>query len=113
MENMHVHLPCLSPRVGPARACLVVLLCIGFVSTVVGCDIGPVPPEPTPTFTAIPSPTATLPPRPRGGTLTVRLPADIASLNPWLTITDTNALDVSELAFSGLVRLDNHLQPQP
>lgn len=90
-----------------------VLLCFAPIVVAAGCDITPTPIEPTPTPTAVPSPTATQPPRPRGGTLTVRLTADVPTLNPWLAGNDANAQDVADVMFNGLVRLDNRLQPQP
>lgn len=77
-----------------------------------GCDTPfdprPVKPNPTP---VPPSPTRQ--PRPNGGTLTLRLTADPGNLNPWLSGRDASAQSVGSLIFSGLTKLDNHLQPQP
>jgi peptide/nickel transport system substrate-binding protein len=79
-----------------------------------GCDSPPAPtpnvPQPTPTP---PRPTPTVPDRPRTGTITVRLAADVQSLNPWFGGFDLNTQQVGSVIFSGLTRLDNHLQPQP
>src|SRR5205809_7943629 len=82
-----------------------------FVITLAGCDfdLNPVNTQPTPR--PVP-PTPTRPPR-NGGTLTIRLTDDVKSLNPWLAGKDANAQAVTGLIFSGLTRLDNHLQPQP
>lgn len=78
-----------------------------------GCDFGPLPILPQPTPSPIPSATPNEPPRPRGGTLTVRLSGDVPQLSPWLNAGDRDADNVSGLLFGGLTRLDNHLQPQP
>jgi peptide/nickel transport system substrate-binding protein len=61
-------------------------------------------PEPT----VQPSPT----PDPRGGNLTIRLARDIPVLRPWQPATrDTE--QVISLLYSGLMRLDDELRPQP
>jgi peptide/nickel transport system substrate-binding protein len=79
-----------------------------------GCDLTPPPILlPQPTSTPVPSPTPSLPARPRGGTLTIRLLGDVPQLNPWLSAGNRDADAVSSFIFSGLTRLDNHLQPQP
>jgi peptide/nickel transport system substrate-binding protein len=71
-------------------------------------------PSPRATTTAAPAPSPTRTPSPeRGGTLTLRLTADPPTLNPWLGAEDANAQRVARLLYSGLTRLDNHLQPQP
>src|SRR5438105_1020711 len=87
------------------------VLLVVFLFAVTGCDfnLNPVNVQPTPRLVP---PTATRPPH-NGGTLTVRLTADVTSLNPWLAGKDPNAQMVTGLIFSGLTRLDNHLQPQP
>jgi peptide/nickel transport system substrate-binding protein len=54
-----------------------------------------------------------VPDRPRSGTITARLTADVKSLNPWFAGFDTNTINVTGVIFSGLTRLDNHMQPQP
>src|SRR2546427_5914231 len=92
------------------------LLLLALLAT--GCDLnfspGPGPVQsPTRPPTPQAPPTATLPPQRTGGTLTVRLLADVKSLNPWLAGKDPNARAVTGLVFNGLTRLDNHLQPQP
>jgi peptide/nickel transport system substrate-binding protein len=58
--------------------------------------------------TAPPTPTAL----PRGGDLTIRLAADIAELRPWHPRTRGEE-QVIGLIYSGLVRLDDTLAPQP
>ena len=104
-----------------------------------GCDwfapaATPTPPGPTP-LPGTPGPSAspgtpatataaggpTLPPGtrvPQGGTLTIRLDKDVTTLNPLLVArgpadVDAAAQTVTGLIFSGLTRIDNHLQPQP
>ena len=79
---------------------------LGFLFLLVGCALNPAPP-PTPTP---PPPTAT--PLPRGGNLTVRLAADIPDLRPWQP-RSRGEEQVMSLLYSGLVRLDAKLQPQP
>ncbi len=81
------------------------------ITILAGCDT-PQPPVPTNASPTLPA-TPTHPPRPRGGTLTVRLTSDVGSFNPWLSGRDASAQTVAGLVFSGLTRLDNHLQPQP
>jgi peptide/nickel transport system substrate-binding protein len=41
------------------------------------------------------------------------LAADPASLNPWFAGFDTNSQQVGGAIFTGLTKIDNHLQPQP
>ncbi|MDQ6695207.1 MAG: ABC transporter substrate-binding protein [Chloroflexota bacterium] len=97
------------------------------------CETDPPKPVETPALTSVvvvhplPSstPLATLVPslHPYTGTLTIRLTRDISSLNPWLASRDSSPQSlvgkdassetVTSLIFSGLTRLDNHLQPQP
>jgi peptide/nickel transport system substrate-binding protein len=69
------------------------------------------PGAPTPTVapTAAP-PTAT--PLPRGGNLTIRLDADVPNLRPWQP-RSRGEEQITGLVYSGLMRLDNRLQPQP
>src|SRR4051812_38014592 len=79
-----------------------------------GCDFDPKPVvsiKSTPTRP--PVPTATRPAERSGGILTARITAPATSLNPWLAAKDPNAQAITGLIFSGLTRLDNHLQPQP
>ncbi|HEY0069736.1 MAG TPA: ABC transporter substrate-binding protein [Chloroflexia bacterium] len=90
---------------------LAVLLTLSVLAS--ACETEPVPIVPGPTATTAPLPTPTQPDRPRGGTLTVRLGGDPASLNPWLARHDPATRAIAGLLFNGLTRLDNHLQPQP
>lgn len=90
---------------------LAVLLSLSVLAS--ACDAEPVPVRPGPTATTVPLPTPTQPERPRGGTLTIRLVGEPASLNPWLAQRDPASKAVAGLLFNGLTRLDNHLQPQP
>lgn len=69
----------------------------------------PAGPSPAPAPTAAPpTPTAL----PRGGNLTVRLAADIPELRPWHPRTRGEEQVIS-LLYSGLMRLDDTLAPQP
>lgn len=70
----------------------------------------PLPPTATasPTVTPTPSPT----PLPRGGSLTVRLTEDIPWLQPWRPRSRSEEQVIS-LLYSGLMRLDDTLRPQP
>jgi len=77
-----------------------------------GCDLQPTPTAPPHTATP-PPPTPTVPDRPRSGTITIRLAADPTSLNPWFGGFDANSQQVGGAIFSGLTKIDNHLQPQP
>lgn len=79
----------------------------------VACEGIPGPVLPRLTSTPAPSPTPTVPAHRVGGTLTVRLAADVSSLNPWLSVRDPDAQMVGSLVFNGLVKLDNRLRPQP
>jgi peptide/nickel transport system substrate-binding protein len=99
----------------PHIAFLLILLTI--LLALAACDADPSPtvtPTPQP-----PPPTPTVPDRPRSGTLNIRLASDQNSngtqwtLNPWLAGFDSNAQAVTGLIFSGLTKIDNHLQPQP
>jgi peptide/nickel transport system substrate-binding protein len=87
---------------------------LSFITVVLllGCDSPPTPPVPQRTITTAP-PTPTVPDRPRSGTITIRLTGDVKSLNPWFAGFDANTQDVTGVIFSGLTRLDNHMQPQP
>ncbi|MEA2574310.1 MAG: peptide/nickel transport system substrate-binding protein, partial [Chloroflexia bacterium] len=97
-----------------ARRSLALAVLITLSVLVSACDSDPVPIKPGPTATSTaPPPTPTQPDRPRGGTLTIRLGSDPASLNPWLARTDPSTKAIAGLLFNGLTRLDNHLQPQP
>lgn len=76
-----------------------------------GCasdDSTPTPSPLPPTPTLEPSPT----PLPRGGNLTVRLAADAPDLRPWQP-RSRGEEQISGLLYSGLMRLDNQLRPQP
>jgi peptide/nickel transport system substrate-binding protein len=78
----------------------------------------PAPPSTTgPASTVAPTPT-TPPNVPRGGTLTVRIPHDVTTLNPLFVDKgpgnqDAAAAQVTGLIFSGLTRLDDQLRPVP
>ncbi|NJL33535.1 MAG: peptide ABC transporter substrate-binding protein, partial [Chloroflexaceae bacterium] len=65
-------------------------------------------PSAVPTITAPP----TLTPRPPGGNLTVRLPEDVPALRPWQP-RNRSEEQVIKLLYSGLMRLDSELRPQP
>jgi peptide/nickel transport system substrate-binding protein len=106
-----MHLP--GPRAALKRRVLFLPFLLALlVCVLAGCDLPrpPVPGKPTPTLSP---PTPTHPPRPQGGTLTVRLASDVSSLNPWLAGNDAPAQAVTGMIFGGLTHLDNHLQPQP
>ncbi len=69
--------------------------------------------EPTPTIvppTPVPAPSAT--PLPRGGALTVRMAQEVADLRPWQPRSRAEE-QVSQMLYSGLMRLDAELRPQP
>lgn len=116
-----------SARLGAGREVRLLLIVALFSALIAGCEDTPTPPQPnfpgTPstqpaprsTFTVAPSAVPTPEPsaHPRGGTLTIRIPGEPVSLNPWLALKDPSAQRVASLIYSGLVRLDNHLQPQP
>ena len=104
-------------KVGPSglRAALrtnVLLVAALIIALLAACD-SPGPPVETKLTPTAPPPTPTHPARPQGGTLTVRLLSDVSSLNPWLSGRDNSAQAVTKLIFGGLIRLDNHFQPQP
>src|SRR3954453_21961408 len=114
---------------------LLLTACDGF-----GPAAGPTP-GPTPPGTAAASPTVATPPPaasaagtappvtaaatattpadvPRGGTLTVRIPHDVTTLNPLFVERGTGdrdeaAAQVTSLIFSGLTRIDDGLRPLP
>ncbi len=101
---------------------LLLLLVMSLPMLVSACDDTPAPPPPNkpgstvtaaPTASSVASVTPMPSVHPRGGTLTVRIPNDPSSLNPWLTPKDPATTRVASLIYGGLVRLDNHLQPQP
>jgi peptide/nickel transport system substrate-binding protein len=79
------------------------------VLALAACALNPLPPPPTPTATLAP-PTPT--PLPRGGNLTIRLAADIPELRPWHA-RSRGEEQVIGMLYSGLLRLDARLQPQP
>ncbi len=72
------------------------------------------PPSPSPTATAVPTstPLPTPTPHPRGGNLTVRLAADVPELRPWQP-RSRGEEQLIDLLYSGLMRLDPQLRPQP
>lgn len=88
---------------------LVVLVCTPGLAAC-GTLLGRIVPTPTlaPTPTPRPSPT----PEPLGGDLTIRLAQDIPDLRPWQPRSRGEEQVVS-LLYSGLMRLDEQLRPQP
>lgn len=84
---------------------LSVALAVLAIAILAGCALDPVAPAPTP-----PPPTAT--PLPRGGNLLVRLADDLPDLRPWQPRTRGEE-QITALLYSGLLRLDARLQPQP
>ncbi len=89
------------------------LLVLFIALLLAGCDLQPTPVVPPARTATAPPPTPTVPDRPRSGTITIRLAADVQSLNPWFAGFDANSQAVDGTIFSGLTRIDNHLQPQP
>lgn len=87
------------------------LLALIITGLLVGCTFttNPSPPPATPA-PATPEPTAT--PPPRGGNLTVRLAEDIPDLRPWQPRSRGEEQLIC-LLYSGLMRLDGALRPQP
>jgi peptide/nickel transport system substrate-binding protein len=87
--------------------------------------VGPTAPAAAPGTAAatssvgVPAATATQPANiPRGGTLTVRIPHDVTTLNPLFVDKGTGdrdeaAAQVTSLIFSGLTRIDDTLRPVP
>ncbi len=84
-----------------------------FSALLLGCGLVTGPDVPTAT---LPPPTPTLEPTPtplpRGGNLTVRLADDIPNLRPWQP-RSRGEEQVISLLYSGLMRLDDQLRPQP
>ncbi len=77
-----------------------------------GCNVG-VTSELTPTVlppTSVPTPSPT--PLPRGGNLTVGIAQNIADLRPWQPRSRAEE-QVIQILYSGLMRLDAELRPQP
>lgn len=72
------------------------------------------PPAPSPTATVVPSstPLPTPTPHPRGGNLTVRLADEVPELRPWQP-RSRGEEQIIDLLYSGLMRLDPQLRPQP
>ncbi|PDW01904.1 peptide ABC transporter substrate-binding protein [Candidatus Viridilinea mediisalina] len=68
------------------------------------------PSEPSPPTATPEPPTAT--PLPRGGTLNVGLAADVPDLRPWQP-RSRGEEQISAMLYSGLMRLDDQLQPVP
>ncbi len=89
---------------------LLLIWLIGLSLWLTACTT-PLPPTPTVTM-----PTATLPPTatplPRGGTVTIRVAADITSLRPWQPRSRDEEHLIS-LLYNGLMRLDADLWPTP
>src|SRR6478736_6742864 len=84
----------------------VALALLVLAALLVGCALNPIPePPPTP-----PPPTAT--PLPRGGNLTIGMPADVPELRPWQPRSRAEE-QITALLYSSLTRLDTRLQPQP
>ena len=92
----------------PTRRLFVLSVALGLciLAILAGCALDPAP-EPTPTP---PPPTPT--PLPRGGTLSIRLAADIPELRPWQPRSRGEEQMIG-LLYSGLTHLDAKLQPQP
>jgi peptide/nickel transport system substrate-binding protein len=101
----------------PRLRAIVLLLFLLFVPVLANCYAFIPTPTPLPTV----SPTVVLPtstPEPTvdprlGGRLTVRLSHDLDRLTPLLPATDVEAGWIVGMLYSGLTRLDDHLQPQP
>lgn len=83
-----------------------VALALFVLAVLVGCALDPAP-QPTPT-----PPPATPTPLPRGGNLTIGIPADVPDLRPWQPRSRAEE-QITSLLYSGLTRLDARLQPQP
>lgn len=91
------------------------LLLLMFLAACAAAPAEPPPPDPgatamptAATSTPLPSPT----PHPRGGNLTVRLAEPLSDLRPWQPRTRGEE-QVIDLLYSGLMRLDPALRPQP
>jgi peptide/nickel transport system substrate-binding protein len=81
------------------------------------CDLSTsASPEPTLTAVASAPPTEVVPPTPtplpRGGNLAVGLAADVPSLRPWQP-RSRGEEQITALLYSGLMRLDERLRPEP
>jgi peptide/nickel transport system substrate-binding protein len=85
---------------------LSVVMALAALALLAGCALDPIP-EATPTA---PPPTPT--PLPRGGTLTIRMAADVPNLRPWQP-RSRGEEQITSMLYSGLMRLDEKLQPQP
>lgn len=60
---------------------------------------------------ALPSPSPSVAAIPEGGSLAIRIPGDIATLQPW-NLSSRSEEYVADLLYNGLLRLDARLQPQ-
>lgn len=86
------------------------------VVLIAGCGVLGGEPEATPTTQATPLPVpTTVPtptPEPLRGNLTIRLAEDVPVLRPWRP-ESRGAEQIIGMLYSGLIRLDNQLRPQP
>jgi peptide/nickel transport system substrate-binding protein len=89
---------------------LAALVLTGVVALSACSGIGGAAPTPTSLPTPTSAPTAT--PEPPAGNLTVRMAEDIPRLRPWQPRSRSEEQMIS-LLYSGLVRLDDELRPQP
>lgn len=87
---------------------------VGLALLVALTACGLVPTDPTPLPTGVPtaSPLPSPTPLPRGGNVTIRLAEDLPDLRPWQP-RSRGEEQVIGLLYSGLMRLDDQLRPQP
>lgn len=85
-----------------------------FVALLAGCDLAGVGPGPEQAAqaTALPPAPPSPTPLPRGGDLTIALPADLAELRPWQP-RSRGEEQLTAMLYSGLMRLDDLLRPVP
>lgn len=92
-------------------------LSLAALALLAACDLGAAA-QPAATLTAVAPapPTAAVPPTatplPRGGNLTMGLAEDVPILRPWQP-RSRGEEQISALLYSGLMRLDTRLRPQP
>ena len=82
------------------------------IALLAGCAPFADPQTPQATADLRPTEPPTATPLPRGGTLTMRLAADVPSLRPWQP-RSRGEEQLTTLLYSGLMRLDSHLRPVP
>ena len=91
---------------------------LALLALLAACDLGGGDEARGPTLTVVaPAPPTAVPPPtptslPRGGNLAVALAEDVPSLRPWQPRTRGEE-QISALLYSGLMRLDERLRPQP